>query len=835
MPSFAAFDGSDAARRLVERERQVLAQIASGVPLGAVLEDLLRAVEEQTDQHMMTSVLFLSENGRSLRHGAAPSLPAAYNEAIDGIAIGEGVGSCGTAVARAEAVYASDIAADPLWEDFRDLALGHGLRACWSTPIRAAGGTVLGTFAVYYAQPRTPTPCDLEAIALITQTAALAIERHSSDQALRRSQDELRRLNERLERDVAARTHERDRAWGLSQDLLVVARIDGSLEAVNEAWTRLLGWEDRELLGVPFVDLTHPDDVEPTLAAFADVLRRPLTTPYEYRLRHKDGSYRWFAWTGTFEDGHVYGSGRDVTAHREREGILRDTQDFARLALSAVGGVGAWTYEVASDLFFYDAAIAELYALDPARGPGGVTRAEFLGNVHPDDRASLKATMAGGLANPGDIELEYRILHPNGAVRWVNSRGHTYHDADGTPIRRTGVGVDTTGQRQTEEALRQAQKMEAVGQLTGGVAHDFNNLLTVIKSSTDLLKRPNLSDERRARYVGAISDTVERAAKLTGQLLAFARRQALKPEVFDTCDSVRAIGDMMGTLTGSRIVIETDLPGEACHVDADPSQFDTALVNMAVNARDAMDGEGRLTIVVRPVEGMPGLRRQPAIRGAFVAVSVSDTGCGIPADRLERIFEPFFTTKGVGQGTGLGLSQVFGFAKQSGGEVAVASVLGEGATFTLYLPRVPGSETAASAAREPEFLADGHGTCVLVVEDNVDVGTFATQTLAELGYGTVWAASAEEALAELAKDADRFDVVFTDVVMPGTNGIDLAHEIRRLYHDLPVLLASGYSHVLAQNGTYGFELLHKPYSVEQLSRLLRKVATWQRRKRILGA
>ncbi|MCW6509631.1 GAF domain-containing protein [Lichenifustis flavocetrariae] len=384
-----------------------------------------------------------------------------------------------------------------------------------------------------------------------------------------------------------------------------------------------------------------------------------------------------------------------------------------------------------------------------------------------------------------------------------------------------------------DEALRQSQKMEAIGQLTGGVAHDFNNLLTVIKSSTDLLKRPDLVPERRTRYVAAISETVDRAAKLTAQLLAFARRQSLKPEVFDAAHSVRTIGDMMGTLTGSRIKIVTQLPEEACFLNADPSQFDTALVNMAINARDAMDGEGQLTIEVQPVRQMPAVRTHPPVQGAFVAVSITDTGTGIPEAQLEQIFEPFFTTKGVGKGTGLGLSQVFGFAKQSGGEVTVASQLGKGTTFTLYLPRVDGRARAAEVG-EPEPLVDGHGTCVLVVEDNEDVGTFATQTLAELGYVTVWAANAEEALAELAMDADRFDVVFSDVVMPGMNGIDLAHQIRRQHHDLPVLLASGYSHVLAQNGTYGFELLHKPYSVEQLSRLLRKVATWQRRKRIMG-
>jgi CheY-like chemotaxis protein len=245
-----------------------------------------------------------------------------------------------------------------------------------------------------------------------------------------------------------------------------------------------------------------------------------------------------------------------------------------------------------------------------------------------------------------------------------------------------------------------------------------------------------------------------------------------------------------------------------------------------------MNGEGRLTIGVHSVEDMPALRSHPARKGPFVAVSVADTGTGISPQHIERIFEPFFTTKGVGQGTGLGLSQVFGFAKQSGGDVAAHSTVGEGTRLCLYLPRVA-EEVRVAKTEEPAPNTDGHGTCVLVVEDNVEVGAFATQTLEELGYVSVWAADAEQALNELTRDPNRFDVVFTDVVMPGMNGIDLAHEIRRRYHDLPVVLASGYSHVLAQDGTHGFELLQKPYSVEQLSRILRKVASWRRRKRMM--
>ena len=383
------------------------------------------------------------------------------------------------------------------------------------------------------------------------------------------------------------------------------------------------------------------------------------------------------------------------------------------------------------------------------------------------------------------------------------------------------VTARTSELQNAEDALRQSQKMEAVGQLTGGVAHDFNNLLTVIRSATDLLKRPDLSDDRRARYIEAISDTADRAAKLTGQLLAFARRQALKPEIIDVGQSLRVISDMLGTLTGSRIVIGIDVPDDACFTNVDPSQLDTALVNMAVNARDAMDGAGRIDVAVRHAAFIPAVRSHPMVHGRFVAISMTDTGSGIEPDKLERIFEPFFTTKGVGQGTGLGLSQVFGFAKQSEGDITVESQVGVGTTFTLYLPAVDQGEST-EAADAVEDLADGHGTCVLVVEDNREVGTFTTQSLAELGYVTVWAADAQEALVELERDASRFDIVFSDVVMPGMNGIELAEAIRERYPRLPVVLTSGYSNVLAQNGTHGFDLLHKPYSVEQLSRVLRK-------------
>lgn len=384
-------------------------------------------------------------------------------------------------------------------------------------------------------------------------------------------------------------------------------------------------------------------------------------------------------------------------------------------------------------------------------------------------------------------------------------------------------------QREADEAMKHSRRLEALGQLTGGVAHDFNNLLTVIRSSVELLERPNVTTERRARYVSAISQTVDRAAKLTSQLLAFARRQTLKPEVFDVGQSVRSVSSIIGTLGGSPIHITLQLADEPCYIDADASQFETALINIAVNARDAMNGEGTLKIRVSPATTTPP--SLPPNRLGYVAVAVTDSGKGIPSELLEYIFEPFFTTKGVGHGTGLGLSQVFGFTKQSGGEVVVDSKVGQGSTFTLYLPRVSGGERNSGSPAVDNVAAEGHGMTVLVVEDNPSVGEFATDALIERGYVTTLVSDPDSALAELDRNADGIDVVFSDVVMPGMDGIQLAREIERRYPGVPVVLTSGYSHVLAKNGMSGFNLLHKPYSIDQLSHTLNRTGQTRRAKR----
>ena len=456
--------------------------------------------------------------------------------------------------------------------------------------------------------------------------------------------------------------------------------------------------------------------------------------------------------------------------------------------------------------------------------PDEVVGRSHLHFSHPEHEAANAAALATSV-NEALLAYETRCLHKDGSARWISwvaapEAGLIY-----------GSGRDVTSEKAAaaeylavQEQLRQSQKLEAVGQLTGGVAHDFNNLLTIIRSSLEFLRRPDLPDERRKRYMDAASETVDRAAKLTGQLLAFARRQALKPEVFEVGRTLRGVAEMLDTVTGARIRIVTDLPERPCFVRADLSQFETALINMAVNARDAMDGSGTLTLRLVCTDAMPSIRGHGPAKGPFAVVSITDTGAGILPEQIGRIFEPFFTTKEVGKGTGLGLSQVFGFAKQSGGDVDVESTFGHGTRFMLYLPETEGEPQREHETENAAPTPVGSGQRVLVVEDNIEVGRFAAQILEDLGYVPIWAANAEEALDKLGTDGAAFDAVFSDVVMPGMGGIALARELRRRLPDLPVVLTSGYSHVLAEDDQHGFELRHKPYSADLLGRLLSRVA-----------
>ena len=634
----------------------------------------------------------------------------------------------------------------------------------------------------------------------------------------------------------------------------------GNITSYSNRWLELTGQAPGEPEGAGWAKALHPDDVPWTMTVFAGCLASGEPVDVNYRIRiARTGAYRWMrarARPRRNEGGAIirwYGVVEDIHDRKLAEERLQDLNaTLERRVADALAQRKLWAdvfettdalvaaldddYRVLAVNRAYVDEFESIYGVRPGVGDNLL---DLLAG-HPDDRAAVKAVWSRALAGE-----EFTLIEAFGAPERKRPsyelRFTALRDAQGRRIGAFQYAQDVSerlrGQEQlarAEEALRHAQKMEAVGQLTGGVAHDFNNLLTIIRSSVEFLRRPNLPEDRRSRYLEAVSDTVDRAAKLTSQLLSFARRQPLKPEVFDLGGRLRGVADMLNAVTGARIRIVAEVPDLPCHVRVDPSQFETALVNLAVNARDAMAGEGTLTLGLACGTALPSIRGHAGAAGPFAALSVRDDGTGIAPEHLTRIFEPFYTTKAVGKGTGLGLSQVIGFAKQSGGDIDVASEPGHGTTFTLYLPEVDapapetqqGDDTAEPATEE-------RALCVLVVEDNLDVGRFCTQLLEDLGHSIVWAHDAETALVEFERVPFRFDAVFSDVVMPGMGGVELARRLKAGHPNLPIILTTGYSDVLAQDDTHGFDLVRKPYSAEQVARALRNVLN--RRPRPAGA
>ncbi|MDM0114039.1 PAS domain S-box protein [Variovorax sp. J22R133] len=616
----------------------------------------------------------------------------------------------------------------------------------------------------------------------------------------------------------------------------------GHVSSWNTGAERLKGYTAEEIVGQHFSRFYTPEDVAVGLPARALKFAREQGK-FEsegWRVR-KDGTRFWT--TVHIEPvlapgGELIGYAkitRDLSQARYSEQALFASEQRFRLLVEGVRDYAIYMLDPSGRVTNWNAG-AQLIK--------GYTAHEILGQhfsrfyTQEDQRNGMPARALQTALAERRYEAEAWRVRKDGTRFWASVVIDAIFDEAGQHIGFAKITRDITERKRAQdemdrarEALGHAQKLEAVGRLTGGVAHDFNNFLTVIRSSVELLRRSGGDEERRERYIRAIAETADRAAHLTKQLLAFARQQPLRPEAFGIAQRVGAMAQVIETMVGATVKVDYAYDAELDAAQADPNQFDTALLNMVINAKDAMPTGGRLKISVCNVDEVPAVRRHPSVKGSFVATSVEDSGSGIEPLTLGRIFEPFFTTKPSTKGTGLGLSQVYGFAKQSGGEISVRSRVGEGTCFTLYLPR---ATTDAVDPTVPNGTTDAlqkmARLSILLVEDNEDVGQFASGLLSAVGHSSTRAASAKEALEILESKRDQIDLVFSDVVMPGMDGVDLAKEIRSRWADLPVVLTSGYSHVLAVEGHHGFALLQKPYSIQELEAFLdRAVSSAPRR------
>ncbi|MBO0711240.1 MAG: PAS domain S-box protein [Acetobacteraceae bacterium] len=471
----------------------------------------------------------------------------------------------------------------------------------------------------------------------------------------------------------------------------------------------------------------------------------------------------------------------------------------------------------------------------------GYTRSEIEGRhfscfySEPDRLAGAPEQALHAAREAGRFEAEGWRVRKDGSRFWANVVIDAIHDEAGRLIGFAKITRDLTERRMVEERLRQAQKMEAVGQLTGGIAHDFNNLLTVILGGLETLERsiatpagPRLTDRARRAMDGAV-EGAQRAASLTQRLLAFSRQQPLEPKMVNVATLIGGLSELLRRTLGERISIETVCEADDARVLVDPREFENALLNLAVNARDAMADGGRLTIRTTELALDAGAAARHGFGpGEFVSVSVADTGSGMDTATLERAFEPFFTTKPTGHGTGLGLSMVYGFVQQSGGHVEIESRAGAGTTVRIFLPRFSADETAISADDERNQvrpIARGCSEVVLVVEDNDAVRAHSVEVLRELGYRVLEATNAATALAALARQPG-IRLLFSDIGLPGEmNGRRLAEEARRLHPGLKVLLTTGYARGVAATRRLeaGVLLLRKPFGFAELAATLRDV------------
>ena len=619
-------------------------------------------------------------------------------------------------------------------------------------------------------------------------------------------------------------TEELRRVFETSQDLILVMDSRGYLVQISPSCEAVLGYRPEEMIGRSGVDFIHPDHLENARAEMRAARRGLRPKISDTRGLHKDGRPVWLSWLGTWSEPAMrfFFVGRDMTESRLAQETLRESEQLARGIINSAldafvqtderGAIRDWNSQ-AEVIFGWPRtevlgkSVFELLAPDPTQGPIQTDLGNFLKAGHD------------------------QVLRPRREVQARRRDGTEFTTELSITALKTRDGFvfncfmrDLTEKITAEDRIRQAEKMEAVGQLTGGIAHDFNNILTVITGTIEILADAVRGEPQLAAITRMIDEAASRGADLTQHLLAFARKQPLEPRETDVNTLIIDTAKLLQRTLGEHVEIESVFEDEICPALVDPNQLATAILNLALNARDAMSDGGKLILETGSVVLDENYAKMHSdVRpGRYAMIAVSDTGTGIPADMLDKVFNPFFTSKGPGKGTGLGLSMVYGFVKQSAGHIMIYSELGHGTTIKMYLPPAAGTLRTAEPAPAP-VVEGGHET-ILVVEDDKLVRDYVLTQLHSLGYVTLDAANATEALA-IANAGHPFDLLFTDVIMPGLNGRQLANEILKVKPGLRVLFTSGYTeNAIIHHGRLdeGVLLLAKPYRKSDMAIMIRK-------------
>jgi PAS domain S-box-containing protein len=631
---------------------------------------------------------------------------------------------------------------------------------------------------------------------------------------------ETRKTRAALNREI----EERQRIFETSQDLILVTDTQGVLVQVSPSSQTILGYAPGEMIGFNSIKFIHSDDLNNTRDELRAARRRRHTRNFDTRFIHKDGRIVTLSWLGAWSEPvrrHFF-IGRDTTESRQAQETLRESEQLARgiidtaldafIQMTEDGAISDWNPQ-AETIFGWsrDEAIG--------RKLGDLIIPEQLRDAH---RAGLQRFLRTGHRKILGRRLELEALRRDGKEIKVELSITGLRRRDGVVF--NGFVRDLTDRIAAQDRIRQAEKMEALGQLTGGIAHDFNNILTVITGTIEILADAVKSEPQLAAISKMIDEAASRGADLTQHLLAFARKQPLQPREVDINTLVIDTAKLLRPTLGEQIEIESVFEDEACFAIVDPNQLTTAILNLALNARDAMPNGGKLVLETGStyLDENYASANSDVQPGHYTLIAVSDTGAGIPAVMLDKVFDPFFTSKGPGKGTGLGLSMVYGFIKQSAGHIKIYSEEGHGTTIRMYLPPGPATSIADRAVAAPS-VAGGDET-ILVVEDDKLVRGYVLTQLRSLGYTTLEAANAAEALS-IVKSGNEFDLLFTDVIMPGaTNGRQLADELQKIKPGLKVLYTSGYTeNAIIHHGRLdsGVLLLAKPYRKSELAVMIR--------------